>query len=160
MGGSVNLDHLSEDSQTKSKPSLLTFNEVTTLFHEFGHALHGMLANTTYPSLSGTNVSWDFVELPSQIMENWCFEEEALVYFAKHFESSEAIPMDLVDKIKEASTFNEGIQTVRQISFGLLDMHWHSSLPDETKSLKTIEEDIEREKGIIIIIIFPNTHVC
>ena len=125
---------------TKSKPSLLTFNEVTTLFHEFGHALHGMLANTTYPSLSGTNVSWDFVELPSQIMENWCFEEEALAYFAKHFESSEAIPMNLVDKIKEASTFNEGIQTVRQISFGLLDMHWHSSLPDETKSLKTIED--------------------
>lgn len=125
---------------TNSKPSLLTFNEVTTLFHEFGHALHGMLANTTYPSLSGTSVSWDFVELPSQIMENWCFEEEALSYFAKHFENSETIPMSLIHKIKEASTFNEGIQTLRQISFGLLDMYWHNTPPDSKKSIKEIEK--------------------
>ena len=111
---------------TNTKPSLLTFNEVTTLFHEFGHALHGMLANTTYPSLSGTNVYWDFVELPSQLMENWCYEEEALKLFATHYETGELIPMDLIAKIKKSSNFLEGLQTVRQLSFGLLDMSWHN----------------------------------
>ncbi len=110
---------------TKSKPSLLTFNEVTTLFHEFGHALHGMLANTNYPSLSGTNVYWDFVELPSQVLENWCYEEESLKLFATHYETGEVIPMELIEKIKASSTFHEGMQTLRQISFGLLDMAWH-----------------------------------
>ncbi|NQX84482.1 MAG: M3 family metallopeptidase [Flavobacteriaceae bacterium] len=110
---------------TKSKPSLLTFNEVTTLFHEFGHALHGMLAQTTYPSLSGTSVFWDFVELPSQVMENWCYEKEALALFAKHYETNAPIPMALIDKIKTSATFQEGMQTLRQLSFGLLDMSWH-----------------------------------
>ncbi|MCF7561184.1 M3 family metallopeptidase [Sabulilitoribacter multivorans] len=125
---------------TKTKPSLLTFNEVTTLFHEFGHALHGMLANTTYPSLSGTSVYWDFVELPSQILENWCYEKDALELFAKHYETGEVIPMELVKKIKESATFNEGIQTLRQISFGLLDMSWHaSSSPEVIKSVKAHE---------------------
>ena len=117
---------------TKTKPSLLTFNEVTTLFHEFGHALHGMLANTTYPSLSGTSVYWDFVELPSQILENWCYEKEALELFAKHYETGEIIPMDLVEKIKASATFHEGMQTLRQISFGLLDMSWHGINEPET----------------------------
>lgn len=117
---------------TKSKPSLLTFNEVTTLFHEFGHALHGMLANTTYPSLSGTSVFWDFVELPSQVMENWCYEKEALELFATHYETGEMIPMELVEKIKESATFHEGMQTLRQLSFGLLDMSWHGSDSPET----------------------------
>ena len=107
---------------TPSKPSLLTFNEVTTLFHEFGHGLHGMLANTVYPSLSGTSVFWDFVELPSQIMENWCYEKEALELFAHHYQSGELIPMEMVTKIKESATFQEGMQTLRQLSFGLLDM--------------------------------------
>jgi len=110
---------------TATKPSLLTFNEVTTLFHEFGHALHGMLANTTYPSLSGTNVHWDFVELPSQILENWCYEEETLKLFATHYETGEVIPMALIEKIKASATFHEGMQTLRQLSFGLLDMAWH-----------------------------------
>ena len=96
---------------TATKPSLLTFSEVTTLFHEFGHALHGMLANTTYPSLFGTNVAWDFVELPSQIMENWCYEKEALALFAKHYKTGDCIPMDLIDKIKSASTFQQGMQS-------------------------------------------------
>ncbi len=124
---------------TKSKPSLLTFNEVTTLFHEFGHALHGMLANTTYPSLSGTSVYWDFVELPSQILENWCYEKETLELFAKHYETGETIPMDLVSKIKESATFHEGMQTLRQISLGLLDMSWHGQDPTAIKSVKEQE---------------------
>ncbi len=119
---------------TETKPSLLTFNEVTTLFHEFGHALHGMLANTTYKSLSGTSVSWDFVELPSQVLENWCYEKEALELFAKHYETDETIPMEYVKKIKESATFHEGMQTMRQISFGLLDMSWHSGNSTEKKS--------------------------
>ena len=111
---------------TESKPSLLTFNEVTTLFHEFGHALHGMLANTTYPSLSGTSVYWDFVELPSQIMENWCYEPEALALFAKHYQTGEIIPQQYVDKIKESASFLEGMATLRQLSFGILDMAYHA----------------------------------
>ena len=126
---------------TETKPSLLTFNEVTTLFHEFGHALHGMLANTTYPSISGTNVYWDFVELPSQIFENWCFEKEALNLFAKHFETGEIIPMDLVQKIKDSSNFLEGIATLRQISFGLLDMAWHGENPNNIEDVKQFETD-------------------
>lgn len=125
---------------TKSKPSLLTFNEVTTLFHEFGHALHGMLANTTYPSLSGTSVFWDFVELPSQVLENWCYEKEALELFATHYETGEVIPMDLIEKIKASSTFHEGMQTLRQLSFGLLDMSWHGvESPETIKSVKEHE---------------------
>ncbi len=110
---------------TATKPSLLTFNEVTTLFHEFGHGLHGILANTTYPSLSGTSVFWDFVELPSQIMENWCYEPEALALFAKHYETGEIIPQEYVEKIKESASFLEGMSTLRQLSFGLLDMEYH-----------------------------------
>ena len=124
---------------TKTKPSLLTFNEVTTLFHEFGHALHGMLANTTYPSLSGTSVFWDFVELPSQVMENWCYEKEALELFATHYETGEVIPMDLVEKIKESATFHEGMQTLRQLSFGLLDMSWHGTDPSDITNVKAYE---------------------
>jgi peptidyl-dipeptidase Dcp len=111
---------------TETKPSLLTFNEVTTLFHEFGHALHGMLANTTYPSLSGTSVYWDFVELPSQIMENWCYEPEALALFAKHYETGDIIPQQYVDKIKESASFLEGMATLRQLSCGILDMAYHA----------------------------------
>ena len=126
---------------TKSKPSLLTFNEVTTLFHEFGHGLHGMLANTTYPSLSGTSVFWDFVELPSQVLENWCYEKEALELFAKHYETGETIPMELVQKIKESATFQEGMQTLRQLSFGLLDMSWHGVDPTSITNVKTHEDE-------------------
>ncbi|RKN79597.1 M3 family metallopeptidase [Ulvibacterium marinum] len=124
---------------TPSKPSLLTFTEVTTLFHEFGHGLHGMLANTTYPSLSGTSVYWDFVELPSQVMENWCYEKEALELFATHYESGEVIPMELVEKIKESATFQEGMATLRQLSFGLLDMAWHGGDPSNITDVKVHE---------------------
>ena len=124
---------------TATKPSLLTFNEVTTLFHEFGHALHGMLANTVYPPLSGTSVYWDFVELPSQIMENWCYEEDALKLFAKHYETGEIIPMQYIEKIKESANFLEGLATVRQLSFGILDMGWHSQDPTSIADVKTFE---------------------
>ncbi|NHN26020.1 M3 family metallopeptidase [Flavobacterium jejuense] len=124
---------------TPTKPSLLTFNEVTTLFHEFGHGLHGMLANTTYPSLSGTSVYWDFVELPSQVMENWCYEPEALALFAKHYETGEIIPQEYVEKIKESASFLEGIATMRQISFGLLDMAYHGKV-QSIKDIKSFEE--------------------
>ncbi len=126
---------------TATKPSLLTFNEVTTLFHEFGHALHGMLADTVYPSLSGTNVYWDFVELPSQIMENWCYEKEALELFAKHYKTGEVLPMDLIEKIKESASFQEGMATLRQISFGLLDMAWHGQDPTGITNLKAFETE-------------------
>ncbi|GGG95290.1 peptidase M3 [Polaribacter pacificus] len=124
---------------TDTKPSLLTFNEVTTLFHEFGHALHGMLANTSYTSLSGTSVPWDFVELPSQVLENWCYEKEALSLFAKHYKTGELIPMNYVKKIKESASFHEGMQTLRQLSFGLLDMKWHSEDPSNITSVKALE---------------------
>ena len=127
---------------TKTKPSLLTFNEVTTLFHEFGHALHGMLANTTYPSLSGTNVAWDFVELPSQLMENWCYEEEALNLFAKHYETGKLIPMEWIEKLKAAGKFQQGMQTLRQLSFGLLDMSWHGQDPSAIEDVKAHERKV------------------
>ncbi|PRP66162.1 M3 family metallopeptidase [Nonlabens agnitus] len=124
---------------TATKPSLLTFNEVTTLFHEFGHALHGMLANTTYRSLSGTSVFWDFVELPSQILENWCYEKEALELFARHYETDEVIPAEYIEKIKNAASFHQGLQTLRQLSFGMLDMSWHGIDPREIDDVKLHE---------------------
>lgn len=126
---------------TKTQPSLLTFNEVTTLFHEFGHALHGMLANTTYPSLSGTSVFWDFVELPSQVLENWCYEKETLDLFAVHYLTGKKIPSNLIDKIKASSNFLEGLATLRQLSFGLLDMQWHTQNPTKIKSVKAFERN-------------------
>ena len=110
---------------TKDLPSLLTFNEVTTLFHEFGHALHGILSKTPFKSTSGTSVYWDFVELPSQVMENWCFEKESLDRFARHYKSGDLIPEELIEGIKASSNFMEATATMRQISFGLLDMAWH-----------------------------------
>jgi len=125
---------------TTSKPSLLTFNEVITLFHEFGHALHGMLANTTFKGLSGTNVYWDFVELPSQILENWCYERETLELFAIHYETGEMIPVEMIKKIKASATFHEGIKTLQQISFGLLDMAWHNKDPSSIKDVKVFEK--------------------
>ena len=139
---------------TVSKPSLLTFSEVTTLFHEFGHGLHGMLANTTYPSLSGTSVCWDFVELPSQILENWCYEKECLDIFAKHYETGESIPIEFVEKIKESSMFMQGMTTVRQISLGLLDMSWHGVDPSNITNVKEYES-----KAIIKTRLFPDIDI-
>ena len=92
---------------TEKEPSLLTFQEVTTLFHEFGHAIHGILANTNYSSLSGTNVFWDFVELPSQIMENWCYQKEAISIFSKHYKTNKSLPEEYIDKIKKVAYFQQ-----------------------------------------------------
>ena len=123
---------------TSETPSLLTFQEVTTLFHEFGHALHGVLANTTYPNLSGTSVKWDFVELPSQFLENYCYEPEFLKTFAKHYQTGEVLPDEKIQKISDSKNFMEGYQTLRQIGFGLLDMAYHSD-SEKVGDVKTFE---------------------
>ena len=133
---------------TPKEPSLLTFNEVTTLFHEFGHALHGLLANTQYESLSGTNVYWDFVELPSQFMENYCYEPEALELFAKHYQTGEIIPQELIDKIVASAQFMEGYQTLRQISFGKLDMAWHGTNPSDIQDVDAYEQQAFEGKQV------------
>lgn len=122
-------------------PSLLTFNEVTTLFHEFGHALHGMLADTVYESLSGTNVYWDFVELPSQFMENYCYEKDFLRSFARHFQTDELLPEEEIDKIVAAANFMEGYQTLRQLGFGLLDMAYHAGKFDGETPIERFEKE-------------------
>lgn len=125
---------------TEEEPSLLTFYEVETFLHEFGHALHGMFARTTYPGLSGTNVYRDFVELPSQIMENWGPEKQFLDKFAVHYKTGEPIPEELVQKIVDSQNFNAGYQSVRQLSFGLLDMAWHTLKAPYEGSVKDFEE--------------------
>lgn len=132
---------------TAGKPALLTHDELTTLLHEFGHSLHGILAEGRYSSLTGTNVSRDFVELPSQIMENWAFEPEFLDTFARHFETGEALPDILINKIVEAKNYNAAYAQVRQLQFGILDMAWHtlkggseSGHFDRISDLKTMQE--------------------
>lgn len=125
---------------TETKPALLTFDEVNTFLHEFGHALHGMLAKTTYESLSGTSVYRDFVELPSQIMENWLVEKEYLDKFALHYETGEKMPVELVQKIIDASNYNTGYATLRQLSFGYLDMAWHTLKEIEDFDIRSFEQ--------------------
>ena len=111
---------------SEEKPALLTFSEVTTFLHEFGHALHGIFADTVYASMSGTNVYWDFVELPSQIMENFAIEKEFLNTFAKHYQTGENIPEEWIQRLIDASNFNVAYACLRQLSFGLLDMAWYT----------------------------------
>lgn len=125
---------------TSETPSLLTFQEVTTLFHEFGHALHGILANTQYPNLSGTSVKWDFVELPSQFLENYCYEPEFLKTFAKHYQTGEVLPDEKIQKISDSKNFMEGYQTLRQLGFGILDMTYHNEI---AKSLDVKSFDVK-----------------
>ncbi len=127
---------------TKDKPSLLTFGEVTTLFHEFGHSLHATLANTNYSSLSGTSVYWDFVELPSQFMENYCYDKSFLQSFARHYKTGEILPDEKIDKIVASANFMEGYQTLRQLSFGILDMAYHSGKLKADESIETFENNI------------------
>ena len=130
---------------TDTAPSLLTFNELTTLFHEFGHALHGMLSKVTYPSLSGTNVARDFVELPSQLMENWCYEEETLRLFATHYQTGEPLPIEWVKKVKAVEDFMKGILNVRQLNFGFLDMEWHAYPHlERLEDVRTFEQTVTK----------------
>ena len=130
---------------TDTAPSLLTFNELTTLFHEFGHALHGMLSKVTYPSLSGTNVARDFVELPSQLMENWCYEEETVRLFATHYQTGEPLPIEWVKKVKAVEDFMKGILNVRQLNFGFLDMEWHTYPHlERLENVRTFEQTVTK----------------
>lgn len=127
---------------TPDTPSLLSFDEARTLFHEFGHALHGLFSNVTYKSLASPNVLWDFVELPSQIMENWLLEEETLELFAKHYISGENLPNEFINKIKDSQTYNAGYMNIRQLSFAYLDMAWHTTNPCEINSVEGFEDKI------------------
>lgn len=124
---------------TDNKPSLLTFDEVTTFLHEFGHGLHGMLSKCQYESTSGTNVFWDFVELPSQMHENWAYEKEWLDRFAVHYETGEKIPAALIEKIIAAKNFQSGYLSERQLSFGMLDMAYYNSTEPMSQSVAEIE---------------------
>ena len=137
---------------TESTPALLTFDELSTFLHEFGHALHGMLANTTYESLSGTNVYRDFVELPSQIMENWGSEKEFLDGFAVHYQTGEKIPEELIAKIKAAENFNAGYLCLRQLSFGLLDMAWHTQTSDFKGNVAAFEKEAWKDAQLLPVV--------
>ena len=127
---------------TEDKPSLLTFDEVKTFMHEFGHATHAMMSDVTYSSLSGTSVPRDFVELPSQLLENWATEKEFLDKFAFHYETGATIPDTLIEKVRKADNYHAGYASCRQISFGLLDMMWHTTAPDKIKNVLKSERSV------------------
>lgn len=134
---------------TNETPSLLSLDEVRTIFHEFGHALHGLLSDVKYCSLASPNVFWDFVELPSQIMENWLLEAETLNLFAKHYKTDGLIPHDFIDKIKKSQTFNAGSMNNRQLSLGYLDMAWHMTDPDLIENVESFENSIMEKTRLL-----------
>lgn len=134
---------------TSDKPSLLTMDEVETMFHEFGHALHGLLAQSTYPGLSGTSVVRDFVELPSQIMENWCWEPEVMKTYAKHYKTGELMPQALMDKIQKAGTFNQGFINTELLAASLLDMDYHSLKDTTAIDVNQFEANTMKRIGMI-----------
>ena len=138
---------------TADAPALFTFDEVTTYFHEFGHALHGLLSNVTYKSLAGTSVPRDFVELPSQIMENWAAEPEVLRMYAKHYKTGATIPDELIDKLQKAGTFDQGFTTVEYLAASLLDMDYHSQTTAITLDADTFEKNSMKKIGLIDAII-------
>ncbi len=142
---------------TKESPSLLTFQELTTLFHEFGHALHGMLAKGKYPSITGTSVFWDFVELPSQIFENWCYEKECLHMFAKHHQSGELLPEKYIQKLVESAQFQQGYATLRQLNFGFLDMAWHGLSTWNNADVLEFELEATRQTALFEVVEGTNT---
>ncbi len=125
---------------TNDKPSLLDFGEVTTLFHEMGHAIHALLSDVTYPSLAGTSVLWDFVELPSQVQENWAYKKETLDMFAGHYETDEKIPAELIEKVNKAKNFMGGMGGLRQVSFALMDLRYHSTDPSHITDIAAFED--------------------
>jgi len=133
---------------TSTTPSLLTFDEVSTFFHEFGHALHGLLSQVTYESLSGTNVPRDFVELPSQIMENWAAEPEVLKLYAKHFKTGETIPDELISKMQKVGTFDQGFATTEYLAASLLDMAYHTQTSNITSTSEDFEKNTLNELGL------------
>ena len=137
---------------TANKPALLTFNEVETFLHEFGHSLHGMFANSTYQNLSGTNVYWDFVELPSQIMENFAIEKEFLHTFAKHYQTGELIPDELIQRIVNSSNFNAAYACLRQVSFGLLDMAWYTRNTPFEGDVRVYEQEAWKKAQILPVV--------
>ncbi len=134
---------------TPSKPSLLTFDEVSTLFHEFGHGLHALLSKCHYRSTGGTNVYWDFVELPSQIMENWTKEIEGLQLFARHYETGEPMPKDLIEKLRASEKFLAGYASLRQLTFATLDMKYHTTDPSELTSISEFENSVTKELQVL-----------
>jgi peptidyl-dipeptidase Dcp len=134
---------------TADQPALISFEEATTLFHEFGHGLHGMLSKCTYESLSGTNVARDFVELPSQIMENWAGQPEVLKMYARHYQTGEPIPNELLEKLERSKLFNQGFETVEYLAASFLDMDWHTLT--EAKEIDPIKFDAEAMARIGLI---------
>lgn len=138
---------------TTDAPALLTYDETITFFHEFGHALHGLLSNVTYESLSGTNVSRDFVELPSQIMENWAADPEVLKMYAKHYKTGEVIPDALIQKLEKSGTFDQGFATTEYLAASLLDLDYHTQSGNITKSVADFEKESMQKLGLISSII-------
>ncbi|NNF17613.1 MAG: M3 family metallopeptidase [Gammaproteobacteria bacterium] len=134
---------------SENQPALMRFDEANTLFHEFGHALHGLLSDSTYSSLSGTSVSRDFVEFPSQVMENWVSEPEVLAFYAKHYETGEVIPQQLVQKIQDASKFNQGFATTEYLAAALLDLDWHTLTDDSIRDTAEFEQAALAKMGLI-----------
>lgn len=161
MGGSIVRPHISIvcnfTKPTPTKPSLLTLDEVQTLFHEFGHALHGLLSECQYVTLAGTNVFWDFVELPSQIMENWVLEKEALDLFAVHYQTGEKIPQELTEKIRASARFQSGWFALRQINFGMLDMAWHGQDPTTISDIAEFESRVTQPTTVLAPVPGTNT---
>lgn len=145
---------------TAQNPSLLSMDEVETMFHEFGHALHGLLSQCTYPSVAGTSVARDFVELPSQIMENWCFEPQVMKTYARHFKTNEVMPDDLIEKIKKSSTFNQGFTMTELLSAALLDMDYHTLKDTTTFDVTEFENASMKRIGMIpeIIVRYRSTY--
>jgi len=134
---------------TETAPALLTYDELKTFMHEFGHALHGMFADGTYESLSGTNVYRDFVELPSQIMENWANDKQFLDRFAKHYQTGEPVPSELIQKLKDAENFNAGYLCLRQLSFGYLDMAWYTLKTPYTGDIIAFETEARKKTDVL-----------
>lgn len=139
---------------TEGQPALISFEEVNTLFHEFGHALHGLLSNSVYPSVSGTSVPRDFVELPSQIMENWASDPEVLKMYAKHYQTGEVMPDELIEKIQASSKYGQGFASTEYLAASYLDMYWHSLTTDEEQDALTFEDNVAKKIGLIPEILF------